>query len=57
MFKDHTDFIESNLMEPVEDLGESMDEILYNLDNGRVPEYGKQRIETELQDPDHLIPQ
>jgi hypothetical protein len=50
IFSDQTDYVESQLREPVEDLGESIDEILYTIDNERVPENGKEHIETELQD-------
>jgi hypothetical protein len=50
IFSDQTDYIESQLREPVEDLGESIDEILYTIDNEKAPRDGKKRIETELQD-------
>ena len=50
IFSDQTEYIESQLREPVEDLGESIDEILYTIDNEKAPRDGKKRIETELQD-------
>jgi len=49
IFSDQTEYIESQLREPVEDLGESIDEILYSIDNEKVLG-DDMHIETELQD-------
>ena len=49
IFSDQTDYIESQLREPVDDLGESIDKILYSTDNEEVLG-DDMHIETELQD-------
>jgi len=49
IFSDQTEYIESQLREPVDDLGESIDKILYSTDNEEVPG-DDMHIETELQD-------